>query len=192
MLSVVALGWSALRGHPNILLSPLSLEGLAQARRGAHFVSSLAIGTAVGLLIVLLTRVLQERYTWARVLHNEFRHLLGDLTGQEMLLLSAASAIGEECFFRGALLPQIAALSPDALGAAPGAVLGIVVSSLCFGLLHIGPGTHFLPWTISSLGVGALLGALYVLTGDLFAPIATHFVVNLLNLQDIMRRRLPA
>jgi membrane protease YdiL (CAAX protease family) len=188
MLTVVALGWSALRGHPNILLSPLDLEGLAQARRGVHFVSSLAIGTAVGLLIVLLTRVLQERYTWARVLHNEFRHLLGDLTGQEMLLLAAASAIGEECFFRGALLPQIAAVHPGALGAC----LGIVGSSLCFGLLHIGPGTHFLPWTISSLGVGALLGVLYVFTGDLFAPIATHFVVNLLNLQDIMRRRLPA
>ncbi|MCS6913206.1 MAG: CPBP family intramembrane metalloprotease [Myxococcota bacterium] len=182
-LTVVAVMWAALRGQPNILI-----YGGRAPHRILHFVSSLAIGTAVGLLLVLLTRILQDRYAWARVLHNEFRELLGPLDQREILLLAAASAIGEECFFRGALLPQLASLLPGLVGV----VFGVVGSSALFALLHIGPGARFLPWTLSSLGVGVLLGTLYVGIGDLVAPIAIHFTINLLNLQDIVRRQMPA
>ena len=39
--------------------------------------------------------------------------------------------------------------------------------------------------------MGVVLGGLFVLTGDLLAPIAVHFTVNLLNMSDIVRRELP-
>jgi membrane protease YdiL (CAAX protease family) len=42
-----------------------------------------------------------------------------------------------------------------------------------------------LPWTASALLIGLLLGGLYVVVGDLGAPIAAHFVVNYLNLRYI-------
>lgn len=182
-LTVAALLWAALRGHPNLLV-----YAGRPSHRLVHFVSSLAIGAALGLLIVLLTRVLQERYAWARVLHNEFRHLLGPLDSREILLLAAASAIGEEAFFRGALLSHLSSLAPGAAGDA----LAVFGSVGLFAFLHIGPGARFLPWTLQSFAVGVLLGGVYVGAGDLLGPIAIHFTINLLNLQDIVRRQLPA
>lgn len=188
--------WGALRGHPNLLwLGPgPSAPGPAGAASAglAHLVSSTALGAALGLLLALLTRALQARYAWARVLHNEFRHILGPLSRREMLLLAAASAIGEECLFRGALLPHLAALAPDGLGPVLGLALGVVGSAAVFALLHIGPGVRFLPWTLSALLMGVLLGGLFVVLGDLLAPIAVHFTVNLLNLRHIIRRQMPA
>ena len=53
------------------------------------------------------------------------------------------------------------------------------------------PGSQFVPWTVSALLMGVVLGGLFLLTGDLLAPIAVHFTVNLLNLSDIVRRELP-
>jgi membrane protease YdiL (CAAX protease family) len=77
--------------------------------------------------------------------------------------------------FRGALLPW----------------LGLWPQAVIFALLHIGPGARFLPWTLSSLAIGVLFGYLYLLTGDLGAPIAAHFVINYLNLRFISRVELP-
>jgi hypothetical protein len=178
--------WGALRGHANILLAagPLAMH----SERIAQLLSSAALGVAMGLLLVLATRALQERFAWVRMLHNEFRHLLGPLTPREILLLAAASAIGEECLFRGAVLMHLQSLAPGNLGG----VVGIVGSALVFALLHIGPGMRFLPWTLWALGMGLLLGTLSYTMGDLLGPIAVHFTVNLLNLQDIVRRQMPA
>jgi uncharacterized protein len=185
-VTAAAVLWGALRGHANILVAaaPLGVHG----ERAAQLVSSAALGVATGLLLVLLTRELQERFAWMRMLHNEFRHLLGPLSQREILLLAAASAVGEECLFRGALLMHLQALLPGSFGG----VLSIVGSALVFALLHIGPGVRFLPWTVSALGMGLLLGLLCVTMGDLFGPIAVHFTVNLLNLQDIVRRQMQA
>lgn len=195
-VAAAAVVWGALRGHANLLwLEPLIGAGAgsgAGRAHGAHdlvhLVSSAALGAALGLLLVLLTRALQARYAWARVLHNEFRYLLGPLSRREIILLAAASAVGEECLFRGALLPHLAALSPGLLGI----LLGVVGSAAVFALLHIGPGVRFLPWTLSALLIGVLLGGLFVGTGDLLGPIAVHFTVNLLNLRHIVRRQMPA
>lgn len=185
-LTAAAVLWGTLRGHPNILF----FDG-AGARPGypaVQFVSSGAIGVAMGLMLVLLTRALQERYAWARALHNEFHDLLGPLSEREIFLLAAASAIGEECLFRGALLLHLKALVPGV----GGYLLGVFGSALVFTLLHIGPGARFLPWTASALIMGLLLGVVFVAMGDLMSVIAIHFTVNLLNLKDIVRRQIPA
>lgn len=134
------------------------------------FVSPLA-GVAVGLGIVFLTRMAVHRYVWARRLHMDFRGLLGHLSARDVLVLALASSVGEELLFRGALLPW----------------LGILWSTVIFGLLHIGPGLRFLPWTASALVAGLLFGGLYMLCGDLGAPIAAHFTINYLNLGYIAR-----
>src|SRR5262249_49370863 len=117
-----------------------------------------------------------------------FHDLLGPLSEREILLIAAASAIGEECLFRGALLLHLKALLPGAAGY----LLGIFGSALVFALLHIGPGVRFLPWTASALLMGLLLGVVFVAMGDLLGAIAIHFTVNLLNLKDIVRRQITA
>lgn len=180
---MLAITWGALRGHPNILLLTRSAVGL----RMGHLLSSVALGGSLGLLLVLLTRYLQERFCWAKTLHNEFRQVLGPLNRRDILVVAAASAIGEECLFRGALMLHLWQAIPGPAGL----LVGVLGSALLFSLLHIGPGSHFVPWTVSALLMGVVLGGLFVLTGDLLAPIAVHFTVNLLNLSDIVRRELP-
>ena len=86
-----------------------------------------------------------------------------------IVVLAAASSVGEEMFFRGALLP----------------VVGLVTSSAIFALLHIGPKLRHLPWTASSFGAGLLFGAMFLWTGDLSGPVIAHFLINFLNLRHV-------
>jgi hypothetical protein len=135
-----------------------------------------AIGVGIGLAVVLLSRLSVRHYKWARRLHTDFRDLLGQLSGGEIMILAVASAVGEELLFRGALMPWI----------------GLWPQAIIFALLHIGPGVRFLPWTVSALLMGLLFGWLVHLTGDLGAPIAAHFTINYMNLRYIARTELPA
>jgi uncharacterized protein len=132
-----------------------------------------AIGLGVGLIVVGLTRLATRRFQWARDLHTSFRDLLGTLGTRDIVLLAAASSVGEELLFRGALLP----------------LLGVWAQGAVFALLHVGPGRRFLPWTISALVMGIAFGWLAVWTGNLGAPIVAHFVINFLNLRHIVRHR---
>jgi membrane protease YdiL (CAAX protease family) len=131
------------------------------------------LGIAVGLLAVFLLRLAVHRFDWARRLHNAFRAILGGMGPRDVLVLAAASSLGEELLFRGALQPWI----------------GLVPSALIFGLIHILPGQWM--WTFLSVSMGFALAGLFWLTGDLGAPIATHFVINYLNLSYIVRTELP-
>jgi membrane protease YdiL (CAAX protease family) len=130
---------------------------------------SIGIGIVFGLGVVALSRVCVRRFEWARLLHREFRALLGPLGRAELVALALGSSVGEEVFFRGALLPAT----------------GIWISSAVFALLHIGPSRRYLPWTASALLVGLAMAGLALATGDLGAPIAAHFTINFLNLRHI-------
>jgi membrane protease YdiL (CAAX protease family) len=134
-----------------------------------------AIGVAFGLATVQVFRALQNRMAWLTDLHREFRSIFGRPGRAELLLLAAASSLGEEIVFRGAML--------DAWG--------LWISSLVFAALHIPPKRALWPWTASSLVLGLALGGLTVLTGNLGAAVAAHFVINLQNLTYITRNRPP-
>ena len=123
--------------------------------------------------MVFLTRWAVHRFEWARTIHRDFGHLLGPLSTGEIVLLAATSAVGEEAFFRGAMMQHI----------------GLWPSSVLFALPHIGPGAKFLPWTATSFVAGVAFAQLFVYTGDLSAPICAHFLINLINLRFITGRR---
>jgi membrane protease YdiL (CAAX protease family) len=167
-LALVALLISAGRRDPDIYR-------VAGTSTSLRLVLSPLLGAAIGLTVVVASRLAVKRYAWARRLHTDFRHLLGPLTGREILILALASAVGEELMFRGALQP----------------LLGLWPQAIIFALLHIGPGTRFLPWTGSALVVGLGFGLLVRWTGDLGGPIVAHFVINYLNLGFIARVELP-
>lgn len=160
-LAAAALVWGSVRGQPNIWVPGKPGQ--------AHFWGGLVGGLALGLLIVFLSRLAVHRFEWARALHREFRALLSPLTDLEIVVLAAASSLGEEMFFRGALLP----------------VAGIWLSSLVFALLHIGPRRRYLPWTAGSFVAGVLFSGLYLWAGDLTGPVLAHFTVNFLNLRHV-------
>jgi len=162
-LGAAGLGWTSLRGQPSLWQVP--------GRQDPWVFTGILVGLLVGLGIVFASRMAFFRFEWARALHRDFRALLSPLGDREIVVLAAASSIGEEMFFRGAMLP----------------VLGLVGSSAVFALLHIGlpPRARHLPWTISSFVAGVVFGALYLWTGDLTGAVVAHFTVNFLNLRHI-------
>ncbi len=132
-----------------------------------------AVGVAAGLLTVQAFRTLQGRMVWLGELHREFSSIFGRTSDGELVLLAAASALGEEVLFRGAML--------DAWG--------LWISSIVFALLHIPPRAVLWPWTVSALVIGVGLGLLTLATGNLGAAVAAHFVINLMNLAYITRQQ---
>lgn len=141
-----------------------------------------ALGVGLGLATVAASRVLERTTEWARVLGEEFREILGNLTTTQVLIFALTSGIAEEVFFRG-FLQQ--ALSELAFG---NDWLGLIVASLIFGLIHIGPDRKkFLPWTIMAVVLGICFGVLYLYTGNIVAPVVAHFTINFFNLLHIAR-----
>lgn len=95
-----------------------------------------------------------------------------------------AMAVAEEVVFRGIVLSN-AAEGLSARGMNPSAAVfgAVIVSSVLFGVLHIGPGTvpegiplaaMVVVWTVG--GFGYAIG--YALTGQLALPIGYHFTSN--------------
>jgi len=160
-LGAAALVWGSVRGQTNVW----RLAGATDT----NVWSGICIGVALGLVIVFASRLAVHRFDWARSLHREFRSLLSPLTDAEIVVLAVASSVGEELFFRGALMPSI----------------GVLASSAVFALLHIGPRGRYLPWTIGSFVAGVLFCELYRWSGDLTGPVLAHFTVNFLNLRHV-------
>ncbi|MBK9031332.1 MAG: CPBP family intramembrane metalloprotease [Myxococcales bacterium] len=135
-----------------------------------HLVSA-ALGLALALGVVVASRAAATRLAWARTLHRDFRAILGELPPREIFILAAASAIGEELVFRGALLPWV----------------GLVPQAILFAVLHIGPNRRHLVWTAWALAMGLAFGALALFTGDLLGAVVAHFAINFINLHYIVR-----
>ena len=158
-LASAGVAWSSLRGDS----STWRLAG----REDTQTLLGIVAGILIGLGYVFASRLAVHRFELARALHRDMRAVLGPLPDAEVVVLAVASALGEEIFFRGALLPAI----------------GLSGSSLVFALLHVGPKLRFLPWTVSSFIAGLVFGQLFLWSGDLTGPVVAHFTVNFLNLR---------
>jgi membrane protease YdiL (CAAX protease family) len=165
-MALLAIFIAAWRGDPNVFAA------------GPHHdaIWGPPLGLALGLAVVAFCRVAAAQWQWAQVLNRSFRDVLGPLTGRDIWILAATSSIGEEMLFRGALTPW----------------LGVWLQAAIFALLHIGPGKRFVPWTIFAALLGVALGYLAMATGNLAGVIIAHFVINALNLRQIMRDDNPA
>src|SRR5581483_6604250 len=133
-LGAIAILWSVLRGHPDLYRSAASTP--------ARLAASPVVGLAIGLGLVFLSRCAVHRMEWARVLHREFHAVVHELSSREIFLLAVSSSVGEELFFRGAMLPA----------------LGLWPSSALFALMHVRAQWRFLPWTIMSFIMGVAMG----------------------------------
>ena len=165
-LTLLGFGWAASRGRPWLFVHPQPWLALSAPW---DVVGSLGAGVALAGLTLVATRALVTRSRWGRELHLAFREIVGGLDGVAVLALALASGIGEEVFFRGALQPS----------------LGLVPTSILFGLLHIGPDRRFLMWTPWALLMGLLLGVMYEATGSLYGCVLAHVAINYENLQFI-------
>ena len=129
-------------------------------------VSSAVLGLALATAMVVLTRFAVRRFGWAQRLHSELRPVARDLTIGQILLVAGLSSLGEELLFRGLLVPTV----------------GVLVAAALFGLAHQIKGPSRWVWASSATAVGALLGAIFALTGSLVGPLLAHAIINAVNL----------
>lgn len=107
------------------------------------------------------------------------RQLLGRWAVWQLGLIAALAGVCEETLFRGALQ---GGLSPKL-----GTVGAVAVASLLFGLCH----AVNRPYAVAATLLGAWLGGLYALTGNLLAPMLTHAVYDFVALLWFLRWRRP-
>lgn len=166
VLALFALLWGALRGNLDLYHHP---EPWLKLAFPVSMAAALVSGAAVAGVAVLSTRILVRRTVWARRLHVEFRNLLEPLSAAEIAVFALTSGVAEEMFFRGAMQPS----------------LGIVLSSLIFGAVHVGPMRRFWIWTVWATAMGFVFAALYAATGELLAPVVAHVLINYENMHFI-------
>lgn len=160
-LALIALVWDAYRTD----VSEVIFWSTSTAPRDA------LIGIGAGALVVALSRLLEATWAPARRLASELHRQIGPLSNGDVLVYALTSSVAEEIFFRGAMQPA----------------LGWVATSIVFGVLHGGFTPRLWFWSLFALAMGFLLGWVALWTGNLLAPILTHFVTNLCNLRALGR-----
>ena len=165
-LAGLALAWNGLAGTPWAFLDEAAREA------GVRWEPALALGLATAAGVVGVSHLATTRTAWGEALARELARVLGPLSLGQCAALAALSGFAEEAFFRGALQPR----------------LGWLASSLLFGLVHFAPRRDLLPWTGFAVLAGGVLGALYLVTGNLVAPVVAHAGINLVNLRLLTQR----
>ena len=163
-LAVAAALWAALRGFE------LQLTGDCVALSVALGALTAVVTVSMGLLAYRLLPVLRE------VAEELAPRLVDGASRGGLLLISVFSGVGEEAFFRGAVQQEF----------------GLVVASVVFGVVHVGPDRRYLWWTAWAVLAGFLFGALYDVTQGLLAPILAHASHNAATLLLWRRSRTDA
>ncbi len=133
------------------------------------------VGVVAGVTLILGWELICRLVPGAATMNRELASLIGNLDVSTVVGLALLSGFAEELFFRGALQGSF----------------GVVVATVCFALVHTGPGPAFRYWTLFALIGGSLMGGLMVWRGNLMAPIVCHVVVNGVNLGRMSGHWLP-
>ena len=95
--------------------------------------------------------------------------VLKPLEWPDIVWLGLLPGLSEELLFRGVMLP--------ALG---GNIAAVIVSSICFGVLHFS-GSQQWPYVVWASFVGVIFGMSAILTGNLFIPVIAHIITNVIS-----------
>jgi hypothetical protein len=117
-------------------------------------------------MLVVFGWLLKSDSNYAAGIRRFFEHVVRPIFGSwsiaQLALISALAGVCEEVLFRGAVQGGLSRLVGT-----PGA---LVIASISFGLAHPVSKQYILAATV----VGFFLGALFIGTGNLLAPIAAH------------------
>ncbi|MGF1673159.1 MAG: CPBP family intramembrane glutamic endopeptidase [Rivularia sp. (in: cyanobacteria)] len=128
------------------------------------------IGVGLGLTITGLSSLAYRFFPVYRRSANYYLEIvLKPLALPDLIWLGLLPGLSEELLFRGVMLP--------ALGFNH---LAVIVSSICFGVLHLS-GSGQWAYVIWATIVGMILGYSALLTGNLLVPIVAHIVTNLVS-----------
>lgn len=133
--------------------------------------TDIAIGALLGLLVVGLSRILSRHTQWAKNLDQDFSLYFSHTSPLLLTCLAVMSAFAEEVIFRGWLQDY----------------LGVILTSLIFGALHIPPKRSHWPWTVSATIMGFGFGYIYEWRGSVTAAFIAHFTINYFNLHALSK-----
>jgi membrane protease YdiL (CAAX protease family) len=131
---------------------------------------SLLLGLGVGVGIIAASTLVY--YLWADYRSSADLYLklvLKPLVLPDLLWLGLLPGMSEELLFRGVMLP--------ALGAN---LTALVLSSLCFGVLHFSS-PRLWAYAVWATIVGGILGLAALWTNNLIVPIVAHITANLVS-----------
>lgn len=130
----------------------------------------IGIGILLGTSITIVSGVLYRLWpTYRRSANVYLNYILTPLVLPDVLWLGLLPGISEELLFRGVMLP--------ALGSNWTA---LILSSLCFGLLHMSDLRQW-PYMLWATCVGALLGYSALASGNLLIPVVAHVFTNMVS-----------
>jgi membrane protease YdiL (CAAX protease family) len=161
-VGVVAAGISAALGR-----NPITCDGWLGLRGAASWLVSLGLGVLLGATTIAATPAMVRRWRWARALHLALRPAVHRAGDGALLSVALASAVGEELLFRGLFVPLV----------------GVVVSSVAFGVLHQIRGRARWGWIGWATLMGLLFGSVFAMTGSLLGPLLAHAAINHSNLR---------
>jgi membrane protease YdiL (CAAX protease family) len=163
---MTAAGLGVLRfGHRNLATALTFALGPKELLRLA------AIGGLGAGLLLVLSYFFEDWFPSFRRLKALIMRYLGPCTVPMTLYLSLITAVGEELLFRGAMQP----------------FCGLLLTSILFGLLHMGKDGPVSAWSVWATVAGLLLGWMYDETGSLWPPIFAHFGVNTVSILGLRR-----
>jgi membrane protease YdiL (CAAX protease family) len=128
------------------------------------------MGLGLGILITLTSSAVYQLWpAYRRSADFYLEFILQPLVWPDLIWLGLLPGLSEELLFRGVVLPAIGFN-----------VVGVILSSLCFGILHLS-GRQQWPYMVWASVVGLLLGFSALLTGNLLVPIVAHILTNLIS-----------
>ncbi|MEG4271077.1 MULTISPECIES: CPBP family intramembrane glutamic endopeptidase [unclassified Microcoleus] len=127
-------------------------------------------GFAIGLAITGGSAIVYQLWPGYRRSADVYLEVvLKPLFWPDLIWLGLLPGLSEELLFRGVML--------SALGLN---VTSLVLSSFCFGILHLGSLDQW-PYAVWATAVGLLLGYSVLATGNLLVPITAHICTNLIS-----------
>lgn len=125
------------------------------------------IGLSVGLAISAVSGLVYKLWpAYRQSAEFYLAFVLAPLSLLDSVWVGLLPGMSEELLFRGVMLPAIGL-----------SVTGLVVSSVCFGVLHMS-GWQQWPYAIWAGAIGLVLGSSALLTGNLLVPIVAHVTTN--------------
>jgi uncharacterized protein len=144
--------------------------GDLQLRPLTMTVGDLGVGISLGLGLTGLSSIVYAVWSTYRESADFYLTMvLKPLAIPDTIWLGLLPGLSEELLFRGVMLPAIG-LDP----------IGIVLSSLCFGVLHM-TNIQQWPYAVWATFVGIILALTMVETGNLFIPIVAHITTNFIS-----------
>ena len=117
----------------------------------------------------------------AKIVDEMIATLFQNCRVMELAILAALAGLGEEMLFRGVVQTMAAA----EIGGPYGVAIGLAVSAFLFGMFHCITPTYAI---LAGL-IGLYLGGLWLLCGNLLAPVVAHGLYDFFALLYLVKRK---